>query len=194
MKIIDNIALNITKNVRTVDLEGSELNREDIYEIYKYKLNQYVIDILMIMTILVISYILNTIIGTAIYLLTYSSLRRKFGGYHLKSKTLCFIVTVIVTVIAGMLAKFISYDISYISIVVGLVTILKVGVSDNINYVIKESNKKILFKKGLMVLSMIIICMMLLKLNDSNIYVNGMSLGIIVFSFNSVIKKYCNDI
>ncbi len=80
-------------------------------EIYIYGLEQFLERLLEWLMIILMGLMVNKVLQTIIFLISFTSLRKYAGGYHAKTKMRCYILTVCVNIIVLCIMKYIKVNI-----------------------------------------------------------------------------------
>ena len=96
-------------------------------EYYEYVVGAFIFQIQEFLTIIILSIFLNTFIYSLVSAMIFSFLRIKIGGYHLKSKTMCWILSTIIILVCGWLWVEFNFFVGFLMIVfvVGILRLMK---------------------------------------------------------------------
>lgn len=180
----------ISKNIGDRLSEKAEYSKEK-KEILVYMIMRLITNIIFLLSLLCLSYIFDTILTTFISLLAFLLLRRCFGGWHVQNSYLCLAISIIVPLITGFLAtKIYLGNMSLLSIYVATyVIVLRVGVVDNKNKILKESRKEKFKEQGMITIFIILIINMLLQSFGYIIISNAILLGLLLNSISLLLGK-----
>ncbi len=115
------------------NLVRSNIIKEEDAEFYIYGINQIFVSVLNVSSALIIGLILGVFLESAVFMAAYIPLRSFAGGYHAKTPTRCYILSLIIIVIVLFGIKYIPvWNIVYYVVLAGgvLVVILLSPVED----------------------------------------------------------------
>jgi accessory gene regulator protein AgrB len=158
INILDRIAIKIAKficrDIEPADLNDIDLSLQDIHELYAYRWMMYIRNYGMLIasiSILTVMYGINGILVGLTFVGTFSALRTQFGGTHLESAELCFVVSISIIVLAATCSinMNMSWYISLALLSLSTVYFYITGVRDHENDIKSIEEKKILKKRGM---------------------------------------------
>lgn len=107
------------------NLVHSNVIKEEDVEIYIYGINQILVSVLNVSSTLIIGLILGMLLESIIFMAAYIPLRTFAGGYHAKTPTRCYILSLIIIIIVLAGIKYISVlDIVYYVVLTAEVLII----------------------------------------------------------------------
>lgn len=80
------------------------------YEIYLFGMEQLLMNVLDIVTVLLIGVMLNMFFHTIFFVVAFMLLRSYAGGYHASTPVRCYLLTTTITIIALSVMKYINFD------------------------------------------------------------------------------------
>lgn len=89
------------------NLVRSNVIKEEDAEIYIYGINQILVSVLNVSSALIIGCIFGAVPEIAVFMATYIPLRTFAGGYHAKTPTRCYILSLIIIIIVLVGIKYI---------------------------------------------------------------------------------------
>lgn len=170
------------------------------YDVYEYALLILKRYLTVLLFTLPVSFLMNILVETLIYLVIFSILRKYLGGFHLKNNWACLIFSVISSVLLPYLAvslRRINPIISYFILLLDLFLTKRLAPIDHVNKQISKNEYQIYKKKALSVEKVYILIFFItdcFHLNTiSNLYVltmtfNVLSMILAYFKNNSQIK------
>lgn len=107
------------------NLVHSNVIKEEDAEIYIYGINQILVSVLNVSSTLIIGLILGMLLESIIFMAAYIPLRTFAGGYHAKTPTRCYILSLIIIIIVLIGIKYIPVlDIIYYVILAAEILII----------------------------------------------------------------------
>ena len=95
---------NISDKLVSIFIKNNIIDEKD-KEIYIYGLNQGIIMIFNIITVIIIGIILNMLFLSLLFIITYIPIRVYAGGFHCRTQTKCYIFSVIMQICVLLLCK-----------------------------------------------------------------------------------------
>lgn len=178
----------IDRKIITVD------NRETI----NYGISTGIELILNLITTLTIGFVLNMLLESIVFVLSFAYIRVYAGGYHLKKALNCYLVSngivglVLLTV--KMIPKQYMGSISFILLAVSIPIILKFAPMGTPNKPLNYQEKDFFRKKVMSYMITELTIIFILLLLDIGILVLVMSLGIFISSFLIIVSVYKQEI
>lgn len=126
---------------------------KDKIEICRYGLENLIVSLLEILSVLIFSIIFNEVMCTMIFLISFISLRRYTGGFHAKTKLGCYIVLlaiylIFILIIKNMPAKYnLAFEIT--SVLFTNFMVLKYAPIVNRNKKINKAERKTFQRFGI---------------------------------------------
>lgn len=143
----------------------SNVIKEEDAEIYIYGINQILVSVLNVSSALIIGLILGMLLESIIFMAAYIPLRTFAGGYHAKTPTKCYILSLIIIIIVLAGIKYISVlDIVYYVVLTAevLIIILLSPVEDR-NKPLDEIEEKVYKKRIIFITSAEFVISLLFK-------------------------------
>lgn len=95
---------NLSNKLVSIFIKNNIIDEKD-KEIYIYGLNQGIIMIFNIITVIIIGIILNMLFLSLLFIITYIPIRVYAGGFHCRTQTKCYIFSVIMQICVLLLCK-----------------------------------------------------------------------------------------
>lgn len=116
------------------DLIENKLIAEEQRDEYEYTIFCGLESLITIGSVIILSLLLNDFLQTICFLLTFLSLRKRAGGYHINSFAGCYLGTIIIYLIVYVISKGISsYKYLYIYSVIACIIIIMIGAVNHPN-------------------------------------------------------------
>lgn len=117
-------------------------------ELYEYGLTQGVVIIINILVTLLLGFLFNSVWQSIFFTLVYVPLRTYMGGYHAKTQTGCYIISIclIITVLSSIKLITLSWLSLIIFICISMFLVLKTAPIDNENKPL-EQDEKVKYKR-----------------------------------------------
>lgn len=138
--------------------------KEEDKEIYSYGFNQILFIMLNFITILIIGILFNMLFETIIFIITYIPIRIYAGGYHARTQTKCYILSVFMLISALYIIKLqlISNILTIILLsVISSIIILYLAPIEDINKPLDKEEIEIYKKRTIKNLIILLILLMI---------------------------------
>ncbi len=149
------------------DLVHSNVIKEEDAEIYIYGINQILVSILNVSSALIIGLIFGAFLEIAVFMTAYIPLRIFAGGYHAKTPSRCYIISVIMLIIVSIGIKhlYMAEWAPYVVLAAALIVIILSPVEDK-NKPLNAIERRVYKKKAILIVVAELIICVLFKLNS----------------------------
>ncbi|MCI8603381.1 MAG: accessory gene regulator B family protein [Ruminiclostridium sp.] len=107
------------------NLVRSNVIKEEDAEIYIYGINQIFVSVLNVSSALIIGWVFGAVLEITVFMAAYIPLRTFAGGYHAKTPTRCYILSLIIIIIVLVKIKYFHFfDIIYYIVLTAEVLII----------------------------------------------------------------------
>ena len=107
------------------NLVRSNVIKEEDAEIYIYGINQLFVSVLNVSSALIIGWVFGAVLEITVFMAAYIPLRTFAGGYHAKTPTRCYILSLIIIIIVLVKIKYFHFfDIIYYIVLTAEVLII----------------------------------------------------------------------
>lgn len=168
-----------------VNLFVEKLISEDIIvaedkQLYIYGLKEGIIILLNLITVVALGILLDMLMESIIFMVTYMPLRSFAGGYHARTQIMCYLSSIVLIVLCLYIIGQINIDfISFaIMILLGIIPIAKFAPLADANKPICQKEKIIFRKKTKRILSVEIIIIVFFLIMKKEMIVSAMLVGI----------------
>ncbi len=141
---------NLSNKLVSIFIKNNIIDEKD-KEIYIYGLNQGIIMIFNIITVIIIGIILNMLFLSLLFIITYIPIRVYAGGFHCRTQTKCYIFSVIMQICVLLLCKvhFLNETISILTIsITGSIIGFLLSPVEDINKRLDDLEVKVYKKKA----------------------------------------------
>ncbi len=162
------------------------------FDEYLYGLELTLIVLLNSVTVMLIGIIMQMLMETIIFWLTYNILKKYVGGFHFSSTTACYASTCIMCPIVLWVIKYSNYTIDWSIVLISEIILILLAPVETIQKPLDEK-ERLFFKKIAIMLSLIslVICLILVLLNY-NYAAKVISIGIISVAIFAILGKLKN--
>jgi accessory gene regulator B len=145
----------IAEHITNIFVHNKVISKED-KEIYLFGMEQMIIFILDMVSILILGMIFSEILASIIIAFSFMCLRRYAGGYHATTLGRCYFITMFMIAISLSVVKFVDFNILQSVIIMmlsGFVIFILTPV-ENKNKCLDDVEKIVYRKKGVLILGM----------------------------------------
>lgn len=175
---------------------GKKLSKQSGYDHEKEEILIYMVtrlfqNAIWLIILFFISSYLDILLPVFVSWISFVLLRRCFGGVHVDSSILCLLISIVMILLTGFLATLLDislYNLMYLY-VFNYVVVIRVGVVDNKNKVLKKSRKEKFMKQGMITMCVIFLANMLLQATGFIEISNAIILGILLNSISLLLSK-----
>ena len=171
---------------------------EKLREIYIYTFRNTIQELIVCISVIILSFLNDMLISTIIFLTTFILLRKRTGGFHAKSFLNCYLLSVLsyIIVIKIVYPLLISIDISFIffctTCSVGI--IFFVGTINHPNWDLNELEyKRMTYMARKLVCILYVIFIGCIALNISTGYIVMFSISFLLCAFTILLSKLCGQ-
>lgn len=171
---------------------------EEFREIYIYTFRNTIQELIVCISIMVLSLLNDMFINTLIFLSTFILLRKRTGGYHAKSFLNCYLLSILsyIIVIKIIYPLFMGVDISFIFVCttcsVGIIYFI--GTINHPNWDLNDIEYKSIThmaRKLVCILYIIFVGGVALNVNTS--YIVMLSIALLLCAFTMILSKLCGQ-
>lgn len=175
---------------------GKKLSKQSGYDHEKeaiviYMVTRLIHNAIWLIVLFVISSFLNISLAVFVAWLSFVLLRRCFGGVHVDNGILCLLISIAMILLTGYLATI--FDISLYNLiylyVFNYIVVIRVGVVDNKNKILKKSRKEKFMEQGMITLCVILFLNMVLQVYGHIEISNAIALGTLLNSISLLLSK-----
>lgn len=162
------------------DLVRSNVVNEEDEEIYIYGLNQILVSIISVLSAMIIGVIGGMLFEISVFMISYIPLRSFAGGYHAKTPTRCYLVSVIMLIAVLLSMKYLILPdwLYYTILLMAILVIFVFSPVEAMNKPLNKAEHKVYKRITICIASAEVTVSLLLKL----IMMNGLFIAII-YSF-----------